>query len=82
MPISGSDFRYATTVYGPDIPTLKGKGKCDRKIVYEDLVPQLTEGELLVGIKCSDAACMLCVIPVKSAVMMSDHNLDLKHFMR
>ena len=33
LPISGSDFRYATTVYGPDIPMMKGKGKFDRKIV-------------------------------------------------
>ena len=31
LPISGSDFRYATTVYGPDIPMMKGKGKFDRK---------------------------------------------------
>jgi hypothetical protein len=50
LPISGSDFRYATSVYGPDIPMLKGKGKIDRKVVYEDLVPQLKDGELLVEI--------------------------------
>jgi hypothetical protein len=27
--------------------------------------------------KCSDVACMLCVIPVKSVIVISDHNLDL-----
>jgi hypothetical protein len=50
LSVSASDFRYATAVSGYDIPMIKGKGVVDRKIEYEDLVPELQDGELLVEI--------------------------------
>ena len=50
LSVSASDFRYATALAGPDIPMLKGKGTVDRKMEYEDLVPQLADGELLLEI--------------------------------
>ena len=50
LPISASDFKYATAVAGPDIAMLKGKGVIDRRMDYEDLVPQLKDGEFLIEI--------------------------------
>ena len=50
LPISASDFKYATAVAGSDIAMLKGKGVIDRQMEYDDLVPELKDGELLVEI--------------------------------
>ena len=50
LPVSASDFRYATAVAGPDIAMMKGKGVVDRQMEYYDLVPELKDGELLVEI--------------------------------
>lgn len=50
LPVSASDFRYATAIAGPDVAMLKGKGVIDRRMDYEDLVPQLKDGEFLIEI--------------------------------
>jgi hypothetical protein len=50
LPVSSADFKLATSISGPDIPMLKGKGTIDRHMDYVDLTPQLRDGELLVKI--------------------------------
>lgn len=50
LPVSSADFKLATSISGPDIPMLKGKGTIDRHMDYVDLTPQLKDGELLVEI--------------------------------
>jgi len=50
LPVSASDFKYATAIAGPDVAMSKGKGVIDRRMDYEDLVPELKDGELLVEI--------------------------------
>jgi len=50
LPISAADFKLATSVGGPDIPMLKGKGTIDRHMEYVDLTPQLSDGQVLIEI--------------------------------
>ena len=50
LPVSSSDFRYASAVGGPDVAMSKGKGVIDRHMEYIDPVPELKDGELLVEI--------------------------------
>ena len=50
LPVSSSDFRYASAVGGPDVAMSKGKGVVDRHLEYIDPVPELKDGELLVEI--------------------------------
>ena len=50
LPVSSADFKLATSISGPDIPMLKGKGTIDRHMDYVDLTPQFRDGELLVKI--------------------------------
>ena len=50
LPVSSTDFRYASAVGGTDLAMSKGKGIVDRHMEYVDPVPELKDGELLVEI--------------------------------